>query len=117
MGGFWKYNSKKIIEFRTKIGAFVYKEQLLHIKGMSPDYFEKMKESISLSTGKTKIININTATRDEFKTNPYFTEYLIYKIIRYREKNNKFKKVEELLENKYIEQEQFNTLKYYIKAN
>ncbi len=63
---------------------------------------------------KTKLININTATADELDTLPGVGEATAKDIIAFREKNDGFKKIEDIMRVPRIKQNRFDSIKDYI---
>lgn len=63
---------------------------------------------------KTKLININTATIDELDTLPGVGEATAKDIIAFREKNEGFKKIEDIMRVPRIKQNRFDSIKDYI---
>ncbi len=114
LGGFWKYNARRIILQREKLGAYINKEQLLDIPDMNKEIFDKIKYQITVSKIVFHKININLADKKELIRNPYLGQYNVYKIIRYRAKNGKFEKLDELVSKKVLPQEVYEKVKSYL---
>ena len=75
-----------------------------------------IETSQSLSTpNKNNKININTATKDELTKLSGIGEALSERIIKYRQKNNGFKNIEEIMEVNGIGQNKFQQIKDDIK--
>lgn len=64
--------------------------------------------------GKIKPVNINTATADELDTLPGVGEATAKDIIAFREKNEGFKKIEDIMRVPRIKQARFDSIKDYI---
>jgi len=62
-------------------------------------------------------INVNTATTAELKTLPGLGDVRAKDIVRYREKNGPFRRVEELLIIKGISKKRLEGWKPYLKTN
>jgi comEA protein len=45
--------AKLIIEYRERYGGFVCAEEIMEVRGIGPGIYEKIKDSIYVSTGKT----------------------------------------------------------------
>lgn len=65
----------------------------------------------------TKKVNINTATQSELENLPGIGPSIASKIIEYREKNGKFKKIEDLQNIKGIGDAKLGNIKEYIVVN
>lgn len=68
---------------------------------------------ISSSNGKEEraLININTATKEEFETLPGIGSTIAIRIIKYREENGKFSSVEDIKKVNGIGDSKFNNIK------
>lgn len=77
---------------------------------------EKSKLSRKEAALEGKLININTATKEELMELPGVGESMASRIIEYREDNNGFKKIEDLMEVKGIGEKKFEKMKKYIKV-
>lgn len=64
--------------------------------------------------GVNKKLNINTANQSELETLPGIGSAIASKIIEYREKNGKFKKIEDLKNVKGIGDAKFGNIKEYL---
>jgi competence protein ComEA len=62
-------------------------------------------------------VNVNTATIAELKTLPGLGDVMAKDIVRYREKNGPFRRVEELLIIKGISKKRLEGWKPYLKTN
>ncbi len=65
---------------------------------------------------KTKIININTAIANDFTDLPRIGEKIAKRIVDFRKKHGKFKRVEDLMKVKGIGEKTFNRLKKRLKV-
>ncbi|HEY5536673.1 MAG TPA: ComEA family DNA-binding protein [Ignavibacteria bacterium] len=94
------------------------KEKLLIISEDSLKSAEKEKKTRSKKEDKLvgRQININTASKEELILLPGVGEKTALKIIDYREKNDSFKKIEEIMNIKGIGQKKFEKMKIYIKV-
>ena len=78
--------------------------------------FNDAGESIIVSDGSSRnpIININSATQSDLEKLPGIGSSTAEKIIDYRTKNGKFKKIEDLMNISGIGESKFNNIKDYI---
>ncbi len=65
---------------------------------------------------KTKLININTAKVVDFTDLPRIGEKIAKRIVEFRKKHGKFKKVEDLMKVKGIGEKTFNKFKKRLKV-
>ena len=78
--------------------------------------FNDAGENIIVSDGSSRnpIININSATQSDLEKLPGIGSSTAEKIIDYRTKNGKFKKIEDLMNISGIGESKFNNIKDYI---
>ena len=69
---------------------------------------------VSDGSSSTLVININSATQTDLETLPGIGSSTASKIIDYRTKNGKFKKIEDLMNISGIGEAKFNNIKDYI---
>lgn len=81
------------------------------------DSLPALNDSISiLKAGEENLTDINTAGKNELTELPGIGESIALKIIDYREKNTRFKNIEELMNVSGIGRKKFEKLKNYIKT-
>lgn len=113
--GIGSYTANSILKFRKALGGFYKKEQLLEVYNMRLENYIKMKESFVVDTLNIIKININTCDFKELVSHPYISSNQANSILKMRaQKNNKYEKLEEILESVLIDEETFNKLHYYI---
>ncbi|WP_316803922.1 helix-hairpin-helix domain-containing protein [Pedobacter nototheniae] len=86
----------RILKYRERLGGFYKKEQLMEVYGIDSVKYNEIKGQITLSEGKFKIININTAAFDDLKSNPYLTYKQMNAIIQYRKQHGKYSGIADL---------------------
>lgn len=107
--------SKRIIEYRTKLGGFINVEQLLEVYGLDEELFEKIKNNISISSDfQTTKIDLNQAEYRTLIKHPYFNKEEVTKILSYRKFAGKIKSLDEMVKQKAISQEFANKISPYI---
>ncbi len=73
--------------------------------------------STSINGNESKLININTSSKEALKTLPGIGDVTADNIIKYREENNGFKNIEELQNVRRIGNVTFDKIKDYITIN
>lgn len=94
-----------IILISLVIGSFIY---------FLTSYKSKIKK-VNISTRQI-CLNLNTATIDDLDRIPGIGKIIAQRIIEYREKNNGFKKIDELKDIKGINAKKLEKIKKYIKV-
>ena len=105
--------SNRIIKYRTRLGGFVYKEQLLEVWGLTAETYGKINPHIKIDSFPTKL-SINQYA-EQFINHPY-TPYAIRKqLSNYLEFN--IEKVDSLnkMDLPYLKDSVKNKLSYYFE--
>lgn len=80
-------------------------------------YYQRVSEpSVSNFVLSQSALNINTATTDELQRIPHIGENLAMKIVRYREANGPFRRVEHLMLISGISDRRFRKIRHLVKA-
>lgn len=87
--------SKRIVNFRNKLGGFYTIEQVADTYGLPDSTFKKIKPYLRLSPIFRKI-NINTATLQELKMHPYLSNFQATVLFNYRRQHGNFNNMESL---------------------
>lgn len=104
----------RIVNFRDKLGGFYSLDQVGETYGLPDSTFQKIKNTLVLSSPSVKKLNINTATKDEMKVHPYFKWALANAIVEYRNQHGNFSTIEELKKISLITDDVFNKIKNYL---
>lgn len=105
--------SKRIIEYRNKLGGFLTVDQVKEVYGLPDSVFMHIKDKIIINKGITKI-NINTATFEQLAEHPYIRKFLAEKIIKFRDDIKEFKSIQELKQIPLINDEKYRKIVPYI---
>ncbi|GAB1307388.1 helix-hairpin-helix domain-containing protein [Urechidicola sp. KH5] len=110
--------SKRIVKFRSSLQGFSSDTMLYKVYGLKPEIVEEiMKYYTVKSKPEISPININTATFKEVLKVPYIDYELTKKIFQYKDQNNGFNSIEELLNIEGLDQEIFDKIVVYLEAN
>jgi DNA uptake protein ComE-like DNA-binding protein len=112
--GIGNYFSKKIIDFRTKLGGFYSNSQLLEINKITPDKLQSIEKYILLETNLINKLSINEATVEELNAHPYIDWNLANSIVKFRQQHGYFSNFKELFKLALMDNELFNKIKHYI---
>ena len=114
--GIGKTYAGNILKYRELLGGYYSKEQLLEVYGIDSFVYSQIYEFIRVDNSLISQISINLAEKNAFASHIYIDFQLAQKIIDYRTKKGPYKSVNELFDNKIIEDEQlFFKLKPYLK--
>ena len=109
-GGF----SRRIINFRNRLGGFYKVEQVAETFGLPDSVFQKIKPLLKISGDDVKKININTAKEEELKAHPYIRWQLAKVITEYKKQHGDFKTVQDLKKIMTIDEETYNKISPYL---
>jgi competence protein ComEA len=94
--GIGSWFAKKIIAYRTKLGGFYKKEQLLEVKGIDSACYAGFVNFASINKFLIKTININSASYDELKKHPYIGYNIALSLTNLRQQHGKFSSVSDI---------------------
>ncbi|TCD29145.1 hypothetical protein EZ456_02995 [Pedobacter psychrodurus] len=86
----------RIIKYRERLGGFYKKEQLLEVYGLDSTKYAEIKDQIEISNSPLQTINVNTATFNDLKRNPYLSYKQINAIIQYRKQHGNYSDISDL---------------------
>ncbi|MDR2382668.1 MAG: helix-hairpin-helix domain-containing protein [Prevotellaceae bacterium] len=113
--GIGEYYAKKIVEYRDKLGGFHKPEQLMEIRGIDSARFEMFRDQVTIDTSHIKQININIITETELAKHPYINNFTAKAIIKYRNFKETITSLDEMINEKVINEQQAKKIKAYIK--
>ncbi|CAG5078133.1 helix-hairpin-helix domain-containing protein [Parvicella tangerina] len=108
--------AKRIVKYREALGGFVNLNQLSEVYGLKPETIENILPHLVLKNPNTKKINVNTATTDDLKAHPYIDWKVANSIVQIRNNYGKFASIDEITKSVLIDDELYNRLKPYLKA-
>lgn len=111
--GIGSYSAQKIIQYRDRLGGFLALEQLLEIKGLSPELLEKTSKYLQLSS-KPEGISLNSVTIERLKQHPYLNWNQANSIIKVRQQRGSFTSIEQIKQSVLIDEQTFVKLKPYL---
>lgn len=105
--------SKRIINFREKLGGFYSIDQVGATYGLPDSTFQKIKPFLKPSPVFKKI-NINSATADDLSKHPYISRKTAQLITNFRSHHGVFDSIEALYEIRALDQELVTKLEPYL---
>jgi len=107
--------SKRIINFRNKLGGFYSVQQVAETFGLPDSTFQFIRTKLYISDSlSVKKINVNTATLEELKAHPYIRYYIANAILQYRNQHGNFSSMQDLKKIMLITDEVYNKISHYL---
>lgn len=107
--------ANRIVKYRSLLGGFVYKEQLLEVYGMDEERYTLFADKIIMDTSAIEKIDINNASVKKLKKHPYIDYYQARAINDFREKVGKVKNSDDLMKITLLDEKTINKIAPYIK--
>ena len=109
--------ARRIVKYRSLLGGYVRKEQLLEVYGMTEDRYQAIAPYIIIDTSLVTAIDINSATVDQVRRHPYLDYYQARSVVDYRNTGFRFSSMKELLLVNLIDEKTVTNLEGYIQFN
>ncbi len=106
--------SKRIINFRNKLGGFYKIEQVAETFGLPDSTYQKIKPFLKINADNIHKINVNTASNDELKAHPYIRWQLANVITEYKKQHGNFTQLQDLKKIMLINEETYNKISPYL---
>lgn len=106
--------SRRIINFRNRLGGFYKVEQIAETFGLPDSVFKKIKPLLKISGNDVKKLNVNTAKEEELKAHPYIRWQLAKVITEYKKQHGDFKTLQDLKKIMTIDEETYNKISPYL---
>lgn len=88
--------ARRIVGYRRRLGGYTDPGQLLEIEGLDTARFRVIAANLTVNTDSVKPLDLNRVTMKELLRHPYFPFPVAKNIILYRQKNKRFRSVDEL---------------------
>lgn len=109
--------SRRIINYRKKLGGYQHINQLKEVYGISDSLFLRLEPHVFVSdSNEINKININSATIQELQNHPYITYRMAADWVAYREKNGEFNTSKELLTSGLLNEPLYAKIVAYIRV-
>ncbi len=106
--------ARRIVRYRTLLGGYVKKEQLLEVYGLNEQMYRNMKERITVNPTRIRKIDVNSCREQTLIRHPYLTPYDAKAILFYRSKYKYIDSLDVLLKKKVIPEETFQKILPYL---
>jgi competence protein ComEA len=111
--GIGPFYAKSIVKYRTALGGFAFKEQLMEIWKFDQEKFDAVKDFVFVDDSEIKKININTCTATELK-HPYLNWNMVNAIVSYRNMHGNYKRLEEIKNTDLVDDETYRKIVVYL---
>jgi competence protein ComEA len=106
--------SVRIISFREKLGGFHSIDQIAETYGLPDSTFIRIKKYLTVNPEEVKKININTSTKDQFRSHPYINWNIANAIVEYKNQHGAYKSIDEVKKVALINDEIFKKISPYL---
>jgi competence protein ComEA len=106
--------ASRIVKYRTRLGGFYKKEQLMEVWGLDSIKYAQIEDQTIISNVQLHQINVNNCTFDEFKTFPYLSYKQMNAIINYRIQHGDYKSLDDLNKIAILNTDLINKIAPYI---
>jgi competence protein ComEA len=107
--------SSRIIKFRKLLGGYVSAEQLKEVYGLTEATYNTIEGSVFADSSDVKVIEINGPGFTPLIKHPYLDRYTIISIIKYKELKGNILNINELINNKIIEESKAKRISPYLR--
>lgn len=107
--------SRRIIEYRDKLGGFIKPEQLKEVYGLPDSTYQHIIGRMSADPDKVRKIDVNEASEEELAAHPYIGKFMAKNIVKLRQDLGSFKNITDLRQVPLINEEKYRKIVPYIK--
>ncbi len=112
--GIGSYFSKKIIDYRERLGGYIHKEQLLEIWKVDLIKYQEIEEFIYFGEEPVEKISINTATVETLSHHPYINYKIANSIVKMRAQTGAYQELKDIKRSMLIDEVTFVKIKPYL---
>jgi competence protein ComEA len=107
--------ANSILKYRTMLGGYNNKEQLLEAYGIDSALYASVGNQLEIKTRNLRTININSSNEADFK-HPYISKQMIPVIFNFRKMHGNFNSIEEMKKLTLVSDELYRKLAPYLRA-
>lgn len=112
--GIGPFFAKQIIKKRDELGGFYSYEQLLEVWKVDEEKLANWSPFLEVNTSEINKLNVNEATIEELEKHPYISWNLANSIVKFKEQNGNYTKIEQLKKSALMTTDLFEKLKPYL---
>lgn len=112
--GIGPFFSRQILKYRSQLGGFSHKEQLMEVWKMTPELYEQIQAEFSCDATSLTHLYLNSDSAEKLQAHPYLNWNQANSIVKMRLQKGGFKSIEEIKESVIIDQETFEKVRPYL---
>ncbi|PXY01575.1 hypothetical protein DF185_08840 [Marinifilum breve] len=112
--GIGKILSGRIVKYKSMLGGYTSKSQLLEVYGISKETYQSIQKRVCISPVVLQKIPINTCNAKLLGKHPYISRRMSSDIVKYRERVGKFSSVEDLKTKHLLTDSVFQKIEPYL---
>jgi competence ComEA-like helix-hairpin-helix protein len=106
--------ARRIIKYRSLLGGYFQKEQLLEVFGMDSIRYNGFIDDVELNAGLVQKMDLNNVEFKVLLKHPYVEYYIVKSIFKFKDEHGRFDSVGELKDVPLIYDELYEKLKNYL---
>ena len=107
--------SKRIIEYRVKLGGFIQIEQINEVYGVREETYDMIVSKIQILDTSVFKININECSVDQLRAHPYFNWNIANSIVNFRLQHGSYKALEKIKSIHLVNDEIYRKIAPYLR--
>jgi competence protein ComEA len=111
--GIGPFLAGKIVQYRSRLGGFQRREQLLEVYRMDSIKLSDIEPEIHLDANNIHKLNLNKVEYPELAKHPYLNKNQVKALLAYREQHGAFQKIEDIKKSVLIDENTFQKIKDY----
>ncbi len=106
--------SRRIVNFREKLGGFYAINQITETYGLPDSIFQQIQPFLKLETLPRQIL-LNNASVADLSAHPYLNKKQAAVIVNYRHQHGAFQRIDDLLKTHVVKEKDLNRLRPYLQ--
>jgi competence protein ComEA len=118
LNGIGSRMAMNIVQYRSQLGGFVDKKQLMEVYGMPPSTYERIQSQVWVKSVPLRTLSLNEITLAELNQHPYFKGELAKAVVEFRRAHDyKIENLDQLKEIALINDKIFRKIVPYIRLH